>query len=260
MEVSRTRGALLTYFLRKRKHCSAMRSIVGRDTGESYEEFLRRLAKASGLKTPTREELAPLDRKRKKRISNKEWRVTWHGANQSELTTLEETLSEAGIARAELVGREAELGPEEKPKVPVNGIAELVTDKNYHSGAVVERVQSYEVRGSIPERQPKRRRNWQGKVEEQQAVYQNRWRVRSEHGKSLLRQRELGERSLARDYETGGMRRTHRRRRQNILKRQLIHVGAFNRSLLLRTRLRAGPPREWKNRKMEGCFCAYFCS
>ena len=49
---------------------AAMRSIVRRETGESYEEFLRGLAKASGLATPTREQLARLDRKRKKRMSN----------------------------------------------------------------------------------------------------------------------------------------------------------------------------------------------
>ena len=45
---------------------AAMRSIVRRDNGESYEEFLRGLAKASGIATPTREDLARLDRKRKK--------------------------------------------------------------------------------------------------------------------------------------------------------------------------------------------------
>jgi transposase len=53
---------------------AAMRSIVRRDTGASYEEFLTGLAKASGIETPTREELARLDRKRKKRTSNKEWK------------------------------------------------------------------------------------------------------------------------------------------------------------------------------------------
>src|SRR3974377_1259240 len=52
---------------------AAMRSIVRRDTGESYEEFLRGLAKASGIEPPSREDLARLDRKRKKRMSNKEW-------------------------------------------------------------------------------------------------------------------------------------------------------------------------------------------
>jgi transposase len=155
---------------------AAMRSIVRRDTGESYEEFLRGLAKASGTETPTREDLARLDRKRKKRMSNQEWKspgdgdawiakmkdgrthmahkaehavdldtgavvaVTLQGADEGDTTTLDVTLSEAGMAVAEQIGREAEQRPEDKPKVNVNGIEELVTDKGYHSGAVVERV------------------------------------------------------------------------------------------------------------------------
>jgi transposase len=264
---------------------AAMRTIVRRDTGESYEEFLRGLAKASGMATPTREDLARLDRKRKKRMSNQEWKspadgdaritkmkdgrthlahkaehavdldtgavvaVTLQGADQGDTTTLDETLSEAGMAVAELVEREAKLRPNDEPKVNVEGLEELVTDKGYHSGAVVERVKSYEVRSYIPEKQQKGRRNWQGKAEEQQAVYQNRRRVQGEYGKSLLRRRgELVERSFAHCYETGGMRRTHLRGHQNILKRQLIHVGAFNLSLILRKLMGAGTPREWSNR------------
>ena len=159
---------------------AAMRSIVRRDTGESYEEFLRGLAKASGIATPTREDLARLDRKRKKRTSNQEWKspadgdariakmkdgrthlahkaehavdldtgavvaVTLQGADQGDTTTLDETLCEAGMAVAEQVGREAELRPDEAPKVNVAGIEETVTDKGYHSGAVVKRMKAYE--------------------------------------------------------------------------------------------------------------------
>ena len=52
---------------------AAMRSIVRRDTGEGYEEFLRRLAQESGIATPTREQLAKLDRKRAKKGSNEDW-------------------------------------------------------------------------------------------------------------------------------------------------------------------------------------------
>ena len=264
---------------------AAMRSIVRRDTGESYEEFLLGLAKASGIETPTREDLVRLDRKRKKRTSNKEWKspadpdariakmkdgrthlahkaehavdldtgavvaVTLQAADKGDTTTLDETLCEAGMAVAELVGRETELRAGDNPKVSVNGIEELVTDKGYHSGTVIQRVKSYEVRSYVPEKQQKGRRNWQGKQAEQQAVYQNRRRVRSEYGKSLLRRRgELVERSFAHCYETGGMRRCHLRGRENILKRQLVHVGAFNLSLVLRNLLGAGTPREWKNR------------
>ena len=65
-------------------------------------------------------------------------------------------------------------------------------------------------------------------------MYQNRRRVRSDCGKSLLRRRGgLVQRSLAHCYETSGMRRTHLRGHTNILKRQLVHVGAFNLSLIL---------------------------
>ena len=255
---------------------AAMRSIVRRDTGESYEEFLRGLAKASGIETPSREDLGRLDRKRKKRTSNKEWKspvdedariakmkdgrthlahkaehavdldtgavvaVTLQAADKGDTTTLDETLCEAGMAVAELVGRETELRPGDESRVNVSGIEELVTDKGYHSGAVVQRMKSYEVRSYIPEKQQKGRRHWQDKAEEQRAVYQNRRRVRGRYGRNLLRRRgELVERSFAHCYETGGMRRCHLRGRENILKRQLIHVGAFNLSLVLRNLLGA---------------------
>ena len=264
---------------------AAMRSIVRRDTGESYEEFLRGLAKVSGIATPTREDLARLDCKRKKRTSNKDWKspadedarvakmkdgrthlahkaehavdldtgavvaVTLQGADEGDTTTLDQTLCEAGMAVAELVGREAELRPGDKPQVNVNGIEELVTDKGYHSGAVVQRVKGYEVRSYIPEKKQKGQRSWVGKQAEQQAVYANRRRVRGKYGKSLLRRRgEFVERSFAHCYETGGMRRCHLQGRDNILKRQLVHVGAFNLSLILRRLLGAGTPRELRNR------------
>jgi len=264
---------------------AAMRSIVRRDTGESYEEFLTGLAKASGIETPTREELAQLDRKREKRTSNKEWKsstdqdariakmkngsthmaykaehavdmesgavvaVTLQGADLGDTTTVKETLAEAAIAVAELVEREADLHPEEEPKVNVDGIEELVADKGYHSGAVLEQIKENEVRTYIPEKKQAGKRHWKGKEKEQQAVYQNRQRVRGKYGKSLLKRRgEFVERSFAHCYETGGMRRCTLRGTKNILKRQLIHVGAFNISLVLRKMLGAGTPRELKNR------------
>ena len=52
---------------------AALRSIVRRDNGESYEEFLKGLARQSGVETPTREDLPRVDRKRKKKGSNREW-------------------------------------------------------------------------------------------------------------------------------------------------------------------------------------------
>jgi transposase len=275
---------------------AAMRSIVRRDNGESYDEFLKGLAQQSGIATPTREDLARVDRKRKKKGSNEEWMspsdvdaritkmkdgsthlahkaehavdmetgavvaVTLQAADQGDTTTMKETLAEAGDTVARLVEREAEKPAEEKPKVNVNGIEEVVADKGYHSGPAVMALDCVPVRSYIPE--PKRgRRKWAGKEAEQKSVYGNRHRVQGCYGKRLLKKRgELIERSFAHCYETGRMRRVHLRGRENILKRQLIHVGAFNLSLIFRRTLGAGTPRELRNRRPRLIFVFVYLS
>src|SRR3989454_458685 len=252
---------------------AAMRSIVRRDNGESYEEFLKGLAKESGIETPTREDLARLDRQRKKKASNQEWvnphdpdaritkmkdgrthlahkaehavdlqtgavlAVTLQEADQGDTTTIVETLAQAGENVAEVIAQEAEKAPDQKPQVHVNGIEEMVADKGYPSGAV------------LAEKKQRGQRDWEGKQEQQRAVYANRQRVNRAYGQRLLRKRgALIERSFAHGYDTGGMRRTHLRGHPNILKRQLIHIGAFNLSLIFRSLLGAGTPRELRNR------------
>ena len=105
------------------------------------------------------------------------------------------------------------------------------------------------VRTYISEKKQTGKRHWIGKQDQQLAVYANRQRVSGNYGKSLLRKRgELIERSFAHCYDTGAMRRTHLRGHENILKRQLIHVGAFNLSLIFRSLIGAGTPRELRNR------------
>ena len=71
---------------------------------------------------------------------------------------------------------------------------------------------------------------------------------------------ELIERSFAHCYETGAMRRVYLQGRENILKRQLIHVGAFNLSLIFRKTLGAGTPRELHNRRSRLIFDVFWSS
>jgi transposase len=263
---------------------AAMRSIVRRDSGESYPEFLTRRAQESGIETPTREELARLDRKRAKKGSNREWvnphdpeaRITkmkdgrTHlahtaehavdletgavvavpGADQGDTTTVKETFIEA-TEQMEAVGKE----PAADEQMSARGLEEVVTDKGYHSGAMLEDWREMGVRSYISE--PHRgRRHWQGRREEQAAVYGNRRRIRGERGKQLLRRRgELLERTFAHVYDTGGMRRTHLRGHRNILKRLLLHVAAFNLSLVLRREAGAGTPRGLHDRWNRLFFC-----
>lgn len=264
---------------------AAMRSIVRRDNGESYEHFLRGLAQQSGIETPSREELARIDRKRKKKGSNAEWEspsdpdariakmkdgtthlahkaehavdmqtgaviaVTVQAADQGDTTTIHHTLAETAENLAELIERETEKAPEQEPQVSLDPLAEVVADKGYHSNDTLLALQQAEARSYIPEPQ-RERRKWAGKAAEQKAVYANRRRVQGSYGKRLLKKRgELIERSFAHCYETGGMRRVHLRGRENVWKRQLIHVGAFNLGLIFRQKFGAGTPRELRNRQ-----------
>jgi transposase len=259
---------------------AALRSLVRRDNGQKYDEYLKDLAKAAGIESPTREQLARLDRKRKKKGSNKEWKnpydpdariakmkdgsthlahkaehavdlssgallaVTLQGADQGDTTTIRETLADAGEAVAELIEHEAVTAPAGEPKVNLGGIEEAVADKGYHSGPVLQDLHEVGCRSYIPEpdRGP---RKWAGKAEEQKQVYANRRRTRGERSKRLQRKRsELTERSMAHMYETGGMRRVHLKGRDNILKRLLVHAGGFNLALILRKLVGVGKPRQ----------------
>ena len=253
---------------------AALRSIIRRDTGESYNEFLTKLAKASGIETPTREDLAKLDRDRPKKGSNEEWEhpddpdakitkmkdgrthlahkvehavdmetgavlaLTLQDANAGDTTTIENTL----IAAVEQI-EELAADTETAGQISAESISEVVTDKGYHSNAKLAELEEMGIRTYISE--PKRgRRNWTGKAAERDAVYANRRRIRGERGKQLLRQRGLMlERPFAHCYETGGMRQLHLRGRDNILKRLLVHVAGFNLSLVLRLMIGKGTPR-----------------
>jgi transposase len=254
---------------------AALRTIVRRDTGESYQEFLTQLAQASGIGTPTRADLARIDRKRKKKGSNDDWThphdpdakitkmkdgrthlahkaehavdletgaivgITVQGADQGDTTTIEVTLPEA-VEQLEAVAA-----------VTDDAVAtgeEVVTDKGYHSRQKVLELETLGVRTYIsePERGPQ---HWIDQRAERDAVYANRRRIRGDRGKQLLRRRgECLERPNAHLYETGGMRRTHLRGHANILKRLLVHASGFNLGLFMRTLTGIGTPRSLQGR------------
>jgi len=256
---------------------AAMRSIVRRDTKETDDEFLTRLAKASGIETPTREDLARIDKGRKNKASNKEWEhphdpdakvakmkdgathlaykaehavdlgegtsgavlaVTLQAADRGDTDTLLPTLGAAAHNLRALAD-----DPATQDKIAKDRVAEVVADKGYHSNGTMIDLAELEVRSYVPE--PERgRRDWEEKEAEREAVYANRRRVRGRRGKRLLKRRgEYLERSFAHAYETGGMRRVHLRRRENILKRLLVHVGGFNLGLVMRVLVGKGTPR-----------------
>lgn len=248
---------------------ASMKSLVRRDRGLSYDDYLRQLAQAEGIEQPTKEQLARLDRKRKKKASNDDWtnpndpsaRITKmkdgrtklafkaeHAVDLASGALLAVTVQPADRGDTTSYGETLDAAQQEAKKTHSAGIEEVVMDKGYHSGAVLMDLAAREIRSYVPE--PERgQRHWSGKAEEQRCVYANRQRVRGERSKRLQKLRgELCERSFAHCYETGAMRRMYVRGQDNVFKRVLVQAAAFNIGLLLRTLSGWGKPRQPRGR------------
>jgi transposase len=250
---------------------AAMKSIVRRDTGEDWNDYLRRLLKEEqGIENPTDEELRRFDRQRKnKRVSNEEWmsptdpdsRIakmkdgTIHLAYKAEHVVDLET--EVVLAASIRPANEADVDTmvdsimEAQTNLSEAGIEveikEAVADKGYHATDTLELADSLDFRTYIPE--PKRkgngRRNWKDvPKEKRQAVLNNRRRTRGERGRRLQRLRsERVERSFAHICETGGARRSWLCSIQKVQKRYLIAAVARNLGLVMRKLFNMGTAR-----------------
>jgi transposase len=270
---------------------AAMKSIVRRDTGEDWNEYLTRLMQAEGLlaegaEPPSAEELRRFDKSRQdKKVSNDEWmspndpdaRIakmkdgTTHLAYKAEHVVDLET---SAILAAEIYPADrhdtatledslhqaqinlGEAGSETE-------IQEAAADKGYHSNETITALREHTTyRTYIPEPELKHDRVWTDKPSEQKAaVYANRRRTRGEHGKKLQRLRsELTERTFAHVCETGGARRTWLTGIENVRKRYLISAAAHNLGLLMRSLFKMGTPRglqQFKN-DLEGVVSTFY--
>ena len=252
--------------------------------GQSYAAYLKRLAEAEGVNAQGAAALLRMDRKRTKKTSNEDWEspsdgaaeitklkdgrtalaykaenamdmetgaivaVTTHGGASADTATVEETVIEAGIAVAELIGGKF---PEGNCEVHPFGVEEVVADKGYHSNDVAVGLGEMGVRSYLAE--PDRgTRNWGGKEAAKAAVYANRRRIQGDRGKRLQRQRgERVERNFAHQFDTGGLDRLYVRGRENVHKKFLIQAAACNLALLMRSRYGAGKPRAAHDRAFE---------
>lgn len=247
---------------------AAMKSIVLKETGEDWKEYLRRLAKEEGIEDPSDEDLQRFDKNRKdKKVPNTEWEsktdsdsriakmkdgrihlgykaehtldvdtdlvlsAQVHHADHGDPDTLFESVVGAQL-NLMLSGSEAE-------------IEEVVADKGYHSMKNLVNLGRFGIRTYIPEKNQRGQRNWKDKPVEHRKVYDaNRRRLEGKRGRALQRKRsELPERSFAHVCETGGARRTWLRGVVDINKRYLIQVAARNLGLILRHAIGVGTPR-----------------
>jgi transposase len=249
---------------------AALRTLVRRDDGRTYREMLQQMAKESGIETPRADDLVRIDRNRKgKKLSNDEWisrtdpqakiaklkdgrthlaykpehavdldtgiivAAALHPANNGDTTTIAGTLVAAEKNLAQINAAPTS----DKP-------SELVTDKGYHSRALLKDLDGGAWKTRIAEPTQPGFSRWHGDNKARAAVYANRTRLGSGVGKKAMRRRaEIVERSFAHNLDRGGMRRTWLRGRENVHKRYLVHVAGHNLGILMRLLIGAGTPR-----------------
>jgi transposase len=254
---------------------AALRAIVRRETGEGYREMLTRMAKESGIETPTADDLIRLDRARKgKKLSNAEWEsptdpdariaklkdgrthlaykpehavdldtgavvaAEMHPADRGDTATLPGTLESAARHLAAVEAAPSAEAP-----------AELVADKGYHSRETLKALDDGPWKTRIAE--PKRDGflRWHGDAAARRAVVNNRTRLLTGVARAAFKLRaEVVERGFALILDRGGLRRAWLRGRENLHKRYLIHVAGYNLGLIMRLLTGAGTPREFAAR------------
>jgi transposase len=245
---------------------AALKSIVRKDTGEEYQEYLKRLLAEQGVESPTDEEVRRFDKDRKKKGSNKEWEspvdpdsriakmkdkrthlaykaehvvdldsefvvaAPVYTADQSDQSTLVDSILSAQVNLV-LAGSEQET-------------EEAVADKGYHKAETLANCETCNTRTYIPEPRGRQYKGDDHPPEQKRAVKANRRRVRGARSKRLQKRRsEVVERSFAHVCETGGARRTWLRGREDVTKRYAMQVAAHNLGLLMRKLFGVGKPR-----------------
>jgi len=248
---------------------AAMKSIVRKDNGDDWKEYLTRLAKEEGIENPTDEELRRFDKNREdKKVSNKDWQSptdpdsriarmkdgTTHLAYKAEhVVDLEtEIILAATIYPANRADSDtlAESLVEAQRNIMAAGsdanIQKAAADKGYHATKQLVTVnRALEVRTYIPEPDRTKPRRWKDKpAVDREVVEGNRRRSKGTCGKKLQRLRsERTERSFAHVCETGGARRCWLHGQEQVGKRYLLQVAARNLGLILRELFGVGTAR-----------------
>jgi len=251
---------------------AAMKSIVRRDTGEDWKQYVTRLMREDGMieadQEPTDEDVRRYDKKRKnKRVSNEEWvsatdaesRITQLKDGRTHLAYKAEHVVDlksdlvlaAAIHKADEADTETLSDSVMEAQNNLNQagsqteIEEVVADKGYHAAHTLELCEALGLRTYIPEPRRKHRLRWTDKpAEYQHAVYANRCRIQRAKSKRWQRRRsELCERTFAHVCDTGGMRRSWVKGVAKLAKRYLIAVAAHNLGRILRKLFGVGKPR-----------------
>ena len=251
---------------------AAMKSIVRRDTGEDWKEYVTRLMREEGVvsatEEPTDEEIRRYDQKRKgKKVSNEDWvsstdpesriaqlkdgrtHLAYKAEHVVDLKT--DLLLAAEVTLANQADTATLVDSVIKAQVNLEAtgvkveIEEIAADKGYHAAATIELCECANLRTYIPEPKRPHASKWTDKPAGfQAAVYANRRRVRRVKSKKLQKLRsERCERSFSHVCDSGGMRWSWLRGLEDVTKRYVTAAAAHNLGRILFKLFGVGKPR-----------------
>ncbi len=246
---------------------AAMKSIVRRDTGENWGEYIKRLAEEEGVENPSDDDARRLDRKRKKSVSNEDWEsetdpdsriakmkdgrthLAYKAEHAVDLDT--DLVIAASVYRADHSDYDSAactLDDANDHLAAVDealAIEEAVLDKGYHKAETLVECEQRGIRTYIPERRAAGRRKWKDKpAGSEHAFRANRRRVRGPRNAGLQRLRsEFVERTFAHSCESGGGRRSYICGVYDVGKRWLGQLAARNLGVIVRSVTGVGTPR-----------------
>jgi hypothetical protein len=267
---------------------AAMRSIVRRDTGEDWKEYVTRLMREEGVidaaHEPTAEEVRRFDKRRKnKKVSNEEWKSPADA--DARITQMKDGTTHLAYKAEHVVDLKsdlilaAEIYPADQADTATLAdsvvtaqihlkeagsdaeIEEAAADKGYHAAGTIEMCDFLDVRTYIPEPRRRHRAKWVDKPAAfQRVVTGNRRRVKRAKGKTLQRRRsEVCERTFAHLCETGGARRSWLRGLVDVSKRYTIAAAAHNLGRLLRRLTGTGKPKALQGGAIAAVLALWTC-
>lgn len=257
---------------------AALKSIVRKDTGEDYRQYLRRLAQEAGIEDPSDDDLKKFDQQRKgKKLSNADWQST--SEPDGRIAKMKDGTTHLAHKAEHAVDLESELllaatvqpgdcgDPESLTQTLVAAqtnliragsaaeIRDVATDSGYHSNATLAQCAAWGIRTYMAEKDASQSRTWTDKPAGQERAFRNnRRRIHGRRGRRWRRlRRVLCERSFAHTCETGGGRRSWLRGLVNVAKRYVIHAAAYNLGVILRKLCGVGTPRSLQGRAAAAC-------
>ena len=251
---------------------ASLRTLVHRNTEQAYWEYVKELAEKEGVDPQDEAAVRRFDKNRPgRKTSNEEWKnphdpqakvgrtkdgacdMIYKPEHVSDLESgaiVQAEVLEGDHADTKALSERVASAVEVVNRIVANQengvVRSLTADKGYFAVEEIAQIQEFDIRTVIGDANAARRRKEALAAPLRKTLHRAACAVKSQSGKALLRKRGMHlERSFEHVLDEGGLRRATLQGTENLTKRHKIAAACFNLSLLMRTLLGVGTPKQW---------------